>query len=261
MKKGSLLSGRDDDVDDREGGMVEHVKVPGLFLFHGIPSVWTEKLRQACIFGREKPHRFRGKLSKGKEEKKNVREFLKFLRASFFELSDFHPDSFMVFSYPEGSGFQSHFDSHWWGEDIVSLSIGASSSMEFTWHHSSVCKCVKNPDTCIRNKCGKDCRRRFCNKKHGKNPVIVPLRNGTVVLMRGDARHVWKHAIKNVQGQRYSIVFRNKGNTSGKKRRRSDEKTANNVTKSEPQFWACPVCTLRNKPLWLVCDACGSEKP
>ena len=36
---------------------------------------------------------------------------------------------------------------------------------------------------------------------------------------------------------------------------------ANNANRSRRPFWPCPVCTLHNKELWLVCDACGSEKP
>lgn len=25
--------------------------------------------------------------------------------------------------------------------------------------------------------------------------------------------------------------------------------------------WPCPACTLVNRPLWLQCDACGTERP
>ena len=31
--------------------------------------------------------------------------------------------------------------------------------------------------------------------------------------------------------------------------------------KRERSMWTCSICTLRNKAMWLQCDACGREKP
>lgn len=113
--------------------------------------------------------------------------------------ASFAPNQITVNEYEPGQGIVPHIDQvSLFGDTVVSVSLGSEAAMEFVPHPSS-----------------------------GRVPVSLCLERGSAVILSGDARYAWKHAIshrktdKNAQlvgggavdirrSRRVSVTFRQK---------------------------------------------------
>lgn len=125
------------------------------------------------------------------------------------------PEIAQIYSYLPGQGVHQHFDSEYFKEDIVMISLGGTCTLRFSKPKNRIIDANALLDASKPTKCQE------FGERDDDDVYDIFADPGTVFVLRGDSRYIWKHGIpkttsdKNDAGQivprigcRVSVVFR-----------------------------------------------------